>query len=696
MTTSRDATQADPSFDVNDRISAIYELGITTGARSIRSAIDGRLQARTVLVTRAQMASLLMRTMGHTNLRPAGLSAQSTNEDTQVSLRDADFVPIVGERTEVITTNFPEDAFNANGACIDRFVRNQVPGFSPCEMDVGDRLTDPASDEEGNALWLGVGLKTGNELIILCTTEGGAGSYTFMAPSTRGADTDYTIFAWTGGVGDVANKDNLIESAEANVLTTLNDATKAVVTGGVPGANIGDTGTHVPMGGSVTYTVQLRDRKGNPVGPTPNEFGEMPTFEVQIDTYTEQSWPSDNQAGLADLLSGDTYDPAPDDDVEVQLLVPVWDTDLTDEAGFVDAFGTADDFTRRRFTYEPDDSGQFTFTVTSRDRQRHENNADTVKRVFIRRDAPVTHSLPIIDMTTPMGPEAVSPDDVRGAEQLADVRFSDNGATARTVMVDAVQWRLRGVRNRNSISVSVHDQYSNLYRVGDHEVQASDGFTIADFPGAIPGPFGANITPQVAEDATPTLRGGYSVGTSGRRSIGYTHNGAVALEQTVTLQLRVPGALGSLADTDADPQIDAVPSVNPVPVITGMAEATIYWADRGLVHNNTTGEKILVGDAASNEIIVDTAFDPQNLEAATVPIAYPYGADDKFVVESEVVTIDQFEEILLQYDPRPVGWMGLISNLGTLSWVGYDFNRPRDGATWSIDGLTCREPVSGD
>ena len=58
--------------------------------------------------------------------------------------------------------------------------------------------------------------------------------------------------------------------------------------------------------------------------------------------------------------------------------------------------------------------------------------------------------------------------------------------------------------------------------------------------------------------------------------------------------------------------------------------------------------------------------------------------------------MDQFEEILAQHDPRRTGWVGLIADLGTLSWVGYDFNRPRDGATWSIDGLSCRPPQSGD
>ena len=76
----------------------------------------------------------------------------------------------------------------------------------------------------------------------------------------------------------------------------------------------------------------------------------------------------------------------------------------------------------------------------------------------------------------------------------------------------------------------------------------------------------------------------------------------------------------------------------------------------------------------------------------TYPVAYSYGDDDKFVVEGEVVSMDQFEEILAQHGPLPL----LIADLGTLSWVGYDFNRPRDGATWSIDGLSCREAPEGD
>ena len=272
--------------------------------------------------------------------------------------------------------------------------------------------------------------------------------------------------------------------------------------------------------------------------------------------------------------------------------------------------------------------------------------------------------------------------------QLADVRFSDNGATARTVGADAAAWRLRSPRNRNSIAVMVHDQYGNLYRGGDHEVQATDAATTDDFPGAVP-------EPDTGEE---DLRGGYLVSRSGRRSIGYTHNGTRPLEQIVTLQLRVPGTASVDDDPDTTDVDEEVAYVEPVDVETGEKMVTIYWANRGGVPTDTSGDPILLADPAANFIIVDDQdfddVDENNAGAIedTYPVAYSYGDDDKFVVEGEVVTMDQFEEILAQHGDLPL----LIADLGTLSWVGYDFNRPRDGATWSIDGISCREAPEGD
>ena len=71
-----DARRQTPAH-VDDRISAIYELGVTTGTNN--TVGEAGTFEPNGLVTRAQMASFIMRTMGHTNLRPAGLTAQSTS-----------------------------------------------------------------------------------------------------------------------------------------------------------------------------------------------------------------------------------------------------------------------------------------------------------------------------------------------------------------------------------------------------------------------------------------------------------------------------------------------------------------------------------------------------------------------------------------------------------------------------------------
>ena len=131
---------------------------------------------------------------------------------------------------------------------------------------------------------------------------------------------------------------------------------------------------------------------------------------------------------------------------------------------------------------------------------------------------------------------------------------------------------------------------------------------------------------------------------------------------------------------------------------------TVYWTDlaTGTSRKVTMGPAILIGDAGANFIIVtataavgDPDGDPATLDATADPVAYPYGADDDFVVEGASVTMEQFEEILAQHDPLYTRG-GLIEDLGELTWTGFDYNRPNDGATWTITGLLCREPPSGD
>ena len=598
----RDSRRQTPAH-VDDRISAIYELGVTTGTNNMVGE-QGTFNPNG-LVTRAQMASFIMRTMGHTNLRPAGLTAQSTSTDTQVSVRDAEFNPIGDIRTEVFTTNFPDDAFNADGECITRFTANQDPSFDECQIDVGDHLTH---DDDGNALWEGVGIKRGNPLTISCSAAGSAHpTYTFMA-GTRGSETDFTVFAWSSSLSDTAERDDLYQSVPANVLTTVSDAVKAVITGG--------SAVHTRMGGAVTYTVQLRDANGNDVGPTP---GVNNYFNVQVDTYVEG----------------------------------------TDAQGAPTGTFDDDDFTRIRRVREPDGSGSFEIPVGYRDPTRHINNGDANIEVTIT--TATGNVLYLVDMTMPMGmstDQADTDQDATGTDvtrvQAAQVRFSDNAAVPTSIDAGAATWRLRAPRNRNSITVSVMDQYGTTYRGGDHQVAATDADN-ADFP--------------TADNANE-----YAISTSGRRSIGYTHTGDAAQRQTVSLALQTLRVTG---DSPVDPAA--------VPDGAGATDTvSVLWADRG---DDSEGDDqpIVLGDPGSNHVLIDSDGTPGG---AVIPHAYGYGADDKFVVEGEVVTIDQFEEILSQFGMR-IAVDETDMTFGNLSWVGYDYNRPNDGATWTIDDLSC-------
>ena len=125
-----DARRQTPAH-VDDRISAIYELGVTNGTNQMIGE-NGTFDPNG-LVTRAQMASFITRALGHTNLRPAGLTSQSTNDDTLVSLRDADFVPVTGERTEVFTTNFPKTPSTPTADASDATSTNKTRALTPAK-----------------------------------------------------------------------------------------------------------------------------------------------------------------------------------------------------------------------------------------------------------------------------------------------------------------------------------------------------------------------------------------------------------------------------------------------------------------------------------------------------------------------------------------------------------------------------------
>jgi hypothetical protein len=530
------------------------------------------------------------------------------------------------------------------------------------------------------------------------------------------------------------------------VLTELTEAEKFVVTGEGSGEADADTGAHpglhFKMGQDVTFTVQLVDEDGDPVGPTP---GENNLFEVKVDTFRETASAETAQTDAGDpvvdnspseWLTGEVYEntllppdreadpPEPTDPLNVHGRDDVVDVIASFPTGDADL-----DFTRTRAFREPDSSGQFTVTVSYRDPTRLINNADALVQVTI---TPVDgNDLEPRDGTRPIGEGQI----IENSVQAPDVRFSDNAPIATGVSASTADYRLRSPSNRNSISTSLLDQYRALYRGGEYQIVATD--TDHDGQDA-----GTALDPDTEGIDFPFP---FAVSRSGRRSLGYNHTGVDPERQDAGLALwlpvlRIAGGANATEDNPATPYVNEAnigtgpadsftpgtddaattyvdeaaiepddPStpenenlvtLDETRLVTGVANSvTVYWADlaRGTSQRVTEGWPILIGDAGANLIIVDSDgvfIDPMTNVVAD-PLAYPYGPDDNFVVEGASVTMDQFEEILAQHDPFYVRG-GLIERLGVLTWTGYDYNRPSDGATWTITMLSCREPPEGD
>ncbi len=213
---------------VDAAISQAYELGITTGrADATFGPNDG--------VPRRNMASFIMRTLAHTNLRPAGVSIQrdvgadGPTSAVRISVRSKDLKPVANVRVDAfwMPTARADEAF-ADGAC-QRLVRSVTSGNTACQIDRTDRRTDGA----------------GNRTI---------GNVDF----SKGA----VVWAWTGDVGDkVASSTDLFRLDVAPSATSA-PANNAEVSDSLP-----DGITKSGFGSSVTVTVQLKGT--NPAGFPP-------------------------------------------------------------------------------------------------------------------------------------------------------------------------------------------------------------------------------------------------------------------------------------------------------------------------------------------------------------------------------------------------------------------------------------------
>lgn len=433
---------------IDDIIGAVYELGITAGT-------NGMIGERGTFepdkpVTRAQMATFIMAALNHTNLRPAGLTAQQTFSETQVSVRDADFKPVVNERVEVFWANFARDAFDRSGRCIDRFVNDkspqyQNPSFRPCEIDAGDARTDV----DGNAMFQpGSG---GGRATVTCaagTAYAGENSPTYRLDAAGLADPDaeYRLWAWSGGFGDTVNDDTeLFEAVPANRQSARTAAVSAILKGG--------SRYQLRMGSALVYEIQLADRMGRPVGPNPTGNQDF-TVTVRKRAYT---------------IAGDG----------------------TESAGTTVTVTTVQ-------RMSPDSDGHIRIVVTNPDPVIGSNNPDFDVSVEVRRyeaSGVPTNSLRFVDTTGASGSSdagfdaagyligeasgsGTGPNGDRryiGAQAPVE-RFSDNPPAATSISVSPrAAGRVLAGANQNSVSVTVLDQYGNPYRAGASYTATNSG-----------------------------------------------------------------------------------------------------------------------------------------------------------------------------------------------------------------------------
>ena len=137
---------------VDSAISVIYELGVTVGQADATTGpcAGERIFGPEGSVTRGQMAAFITRALGHTNARPAGLTAQNTSDGVVVSVRDSEHAPVVNLPVDAFyySTEDVSRAFNVDDECTRRVLPVEAGTFSTCEIGPDD----PVTQTDGNAV----------------------------------------------------------------------------------------------------------------------------------------------------------------------------------------------------------------------------------------------------------------------------------------------------------------------------------------------------------------------------------------------------------------------------------------------------------------------------------------------------------------------------------------------------------------
>ena len=453
-----DATRMVP-FSESQQIGAAYELGITRGTKgdgTLVSTPDSRFEPFAP-VTRAQMASFITRTLDHSSLRPEGLSIQrNSNRETQVSLRDSDFQPVEDALIDVFSAQYDDDAFDVDdGECELRFIRDETPSHSTCEIDIGDQPTDDVGNVEFTLV------SDVDPVTASCSV--GDGNLDFL---TDTGSESREFWAWTGDRGDQVDADTELSSLEDVARPVGKSAPDyGLVSGGLP------TGDELAkMGETVSFTLQLKDQVGGTrnhgkdadAGPDRSSNPYILTIEKYIVARVAGTdSDADDKTGSA---STGLFPEAPGDwnyGTPVQVLPAA-------NARIQVPFDTV---------VWPNGDGEYVINLTHPDLNAASNDNDVGVRFTLRpfttgNDLLSANLVGDVDVVTPGTNYAESttnegaPATTAGSDTvMGHVIFSDDDSDAHAVSGETLGYRIiAGSRTGNSVTVKVIDQYGDPMR----------------------------------------------------------------------------------------------------------------------------------------------------------------------------------------------------------------------------------------
>ncbi len=638
---------------VHKAISVAFELGITTGYGDLE--FKGHRN-----VSRAEMATFIMRTMAHTNLRPEGLTAQSSGTGTlsiQVSMRAAEFAPVDNKPIDVFGALFREAAFNDDGECVSRYVARVAGATRVCEIDAGDFLTGTDGNSEFTATAESV---RPEQDTIMCGT--GTGTYTVGSPIGDLANVEF--WSWNGDYGDtVDDKTTLVKVVHVSPFsrTAGLEADHTSVTGGL---DIMKNQHEAEMGDSVPYTVQLHgiDAENMHVDTGPPEDGAE--YNVVISKFTVAYADVDHDSDAATP--------------NVRLRTDVVDNDATN--GRQAAKASAQPYLRIPSVQAVDSDGTLTIALTHPDPDRRKNGDDVIVEILI---TPVEDNELLIQEGLSYDSDGSGTVDAQDDNGFFDsVVFSDDGVDQTRIAVTAATtpgYRRAPATGRNAnafVSVTVIDQYGKPVRgQGVHAV--SDAGT------------DSNASP----DNTLRFQDWYVTGSNGSHTIGYSYGGGIGVENLSVINTRTPRTV--VPDTGGD-------SGQRTPV----ASARLYWAVDGIQEDSpVAGYSAIDGTdapAAGDWLVIDTDRNTVVVFQAGVqddsatsrnegqdpgPHMYYWDARDTFTVGTSRVTMEQFEEIV------GGGTKANKVTVTSIAWDDYDYYVYNDRANWTVQA-SCAQGAS--